>query len=115
MTATTDRSTADRNVTDSDTDAPSVTVVEETVRVSLLGSDEVRITVEGTGICHRNQLCAGLQSCTSSADCPPNYGCSISTCCGPEQGNICIRPCHEEGFAPASIEEGGDGRTTAGG
>jgi len=49
MTALTDARATDSNATPSDTDAPSVTVVEETVRVSLLGSDEVRITVEGTG------------------------------------------------------------------
>ncbi len=73
------------------------------------------ITVEGVGICHRNQLCEGLQSCKSSAECPENWACSISTCCGTEQGRICIRPCHEEGFAPASLEVIGGGRTTAGG
>jgi hypothetical protein len=73
------------------------------------------ITVEGVGICHRNQPCAGLQSCTSSSECPPNWACSLSTCCGPDQGRICIRPCHEDGFAPSFVEEGGDGPTTAGG
>jgi hypothetical protein len=73
------------------------------------------ITVEGVGICHRSQLCAGLQSCTSSADCPTNWACSLSTCCGPEQGRICIRPCHEDGFAAESIDADAGGPTTTGG
>lgn len=51
------------------------------------------ITVENIGFCHRNQPCAGLQSCVSSADCPSDHRCSLSTCCGPAQGRICIRPC----------------------
>lgn len=72
------------------------------------------ITVEGVGICHRSQPCAGLQSCTNSSECLPNWACSLSTCCGPEQGRICIRPCHDEGFAPSFVEDGGDGPTTTG-
>ena len=72
------------------------------------------ITVEGVGICHRNQPCAGLQSCASSAECPPDWACSISTCCGPEQGRICIRPCHEDGLAPSFVQGDDGGPTTAG-
>lgn len=74
------------------------------------------ITVENTGFCHRNQPCAGLQSCTSSADCPPDHACSLSTCCGPEQGRICIRPCEGTGanFAAPSVAEPSSERTTAG-
>ena len=72
------------------------------------------ITVEGTGHCHLGQPCAGLQSCSSSADCQQGWACSLSTCCGLEQGQICIRPCHEDSFAPSSVEGGGGGPTTNG-
>lgn len=73
------------------------------------------ITVENVGFCHRNQPCAGLQSCVSSADCPAGHACSLSTCCGPAQGRICIRPCEGTGFASFAGEEFTEGPTTAGG
>jgi len=72
------------------------------------------ITVEGVGICHRSQPCAGLQSCTDSSDCLPDWACSISTCCGPAQGRICIRPCHENNFAPSFVQGDDGGLTTTG-
>lgn len=68
------------------------------------------ITTEGTGFCHRSELCAGLQSCTSSADCPADHpACSTATCCG--DVHVCIRPCAgTEGIAaPSSLDAGEDG------
>jgi hypothetical protein len=62
--------------------------------------------VENVGFCHRNQLCAGLQSCVTSADCPPDHRCSLSTCCGPEQGRICIRPCAGTGGLRGAVAGG---------
>jgi len=50
------------------------------------------LTTENVGFCHRNEPCEGLQTCTTSADCPPDHpACSVSTCCGPV--HVCIRPC----------------------
>jgi len=51
------------------------------------------ITTEGTGFCHRSELCAGLQTCQTSADCtdPSHPACSTATCCG--NVHVCIRPC----------------------
>jgi hypothetical protein len=69
------------------------------------------LTVENTGFCHRGQSCEGLQSCDSSADCPAGYACSIATCCGPEQGQICIQPC---AGTQGLRERDGSGPTTVG-
>jgi hypothetical protein len=50
------------------------------------------ITTEQVGFCHRSELCAGLQTCTTSADCPADHpACSTATCCG--NVHVCIRPC----------------------
>ena len=70
------------------------------------------ITQERTGFCHRSELCEGLKSCQTSADCPPDHpACSLATCCGPEQGPVCIRPCKgTSGLREAAVS----GRTTAG-
>ena len=63
-------------------------------------------TREGTGFCHLPQSCTGLQSCTTSEDCAEGDACSLSTCCGPEQGPICIRPCPgSQDFARGLVEE----------
>ena len=40
-------------------------------------------TPEGDGACIPGSTpCAGLRPCTSSADCPPGYGCAVTSCCG---------------------------------
>jgi hypothetical protein len=40
-------------------------------------------TPEGAGACIPGSTpCAGLTTCTSSAQCPPGYGCTATSCCG---------------------------------
>jgi hypothetical protein len=40
-------------------------------------------TPEGDGACIPGSTpCRGLRPCTSSADCPPGYGCAVTSCCG---------------------------------
>lgn len=48
-------------------------------------------TIEGRGFCHLPQSCAGLSTCSSSANCPSGWACVSVTCCGGTA--ICIRPC----------------------
>ena len=48
---------------------------------------------EGGGLCIWNIPCAGLATCTSSAECAPGV-CAVGTCCGV---NICVPPA---GFCP---------------
>ena len=45
---------------------------------------------EGQCFCWQDDFCSGLQSCGSSADCPPGYSCIPNTCCG---GPVCIAGC----------------------
>jgi hypothetical protein len=65
------------------------------------------ITTEGTGFCHRSEPCAGLQTCTTSDDCPADHpACSTATCCGTV--HVCIRPC----LGTSSIASFDDGPMT---
>ena len=65
-------------------------------------------TIEGNGFCHRPQSCAGLSTCSSSANCPSGWACVSVTCCGPTP--ICIQPCFVIGSQ--SLQSQSDGPTT---
>lgn len=52
-------------------------------------------TPEGTGACIPGSTrCAGLRSCSSSAQCPPGTGCAVTNCC-PQPGGVCGPLCSD--------------------
>ena len=52
-------------------------------------------TPEGTGACIPGSTpCAGLSRCTSSAQCPPGFGCAATSCCGGSSG-VCGPLCSD--------------------
>lgn len=59
-------------------------------------------TPEGTGACIPGSTpCAGLRACNSSADCPPGYGCTKTSCCG--GGGVCGPLCSDVRPAGAAV------------
>lgn len=52
-------------------------------------------TPEGAGACIPGSTpCAGLTRCTSSAQCPPGFGCAATSCCGGNSG-VCGPLCSD--------------------
>ncbi len=49
--------------------------------------------VSGAGVCFEGESCAGLQSCTTNADCPSGRACIIDDCCN--RGPLCALLCDE--------------------
>jgi hypothetical protein len=67
------------------------------------GGDCVCFTsTESTGACiHGNTPCAGIQSCSSTANCPPGYACVATSCCG--STGVCGPLCNVIGPATKTV------------
>ena len=51
-------------------------------------------TPEGQGACIPGSTpCAGLKPCATSSDCPPGFGCAVTSCCG--GGGVCGPLCSD--------------------
>jgi hypothetical protein len=71
-------------------------------------------TPEGAGACIPGSTpCAGLQACTSSASCPPGYGCAVTSCCG--GGGVCGPLCSDVTPSGLRAARGAGGPTMGGG
>jgi hypothetical protein len=60
------------------------------------------LTVENRGFCHLPESCGGLQSCSSTLQCPTGMACVV-TCCGAQA--VCIQGC-PAGQGPAQVLHG---------
>lgn len=73
-------------------------------------------TPEGGGACIPGSTpCAGLRACSSSSDCPPGFGCAVTSCCG--GGGVCGPLCTDvtPAFAPGQRMPASVGPTMGGG
>lgn len=74
-------------------------------------------TPEGGGACIPGSTpCAGLRACSRSADCPPGFGCAVTSCCG--GGGVCGPLCTDVTPARAQAPRGStreSGATMGGG
>lgn len=71
-------------------------------------------TPEGTGACIPGSTpCAGLRSCTSSSQCPPGYGCAVTSCCG--SGGVCGPLCTDVSPTVTARRVASTGPTMGGG
>lgn len=79
-------------------------------------------TPEGSGACIPGSTpCAGLKTCSSSSQCPPGYGCAVTSCCG--NFGVCGPLCSDVKPAPlamviaplsASVQQKSGGATMGG-